>query len=323
MISCALVLAGLQYAALHMRRNETMKVYRASPQRKNTYISHQQRTRLQNAPKVSMEPQRWIRHALIVWGGMLFLTAHVTAAQTKALPTRQTSPTRDATAISLAQKALSTAGGSIAIANVQRWKATGNVAYPSSKEAPVQVTIQATSARKYREDLTLPSGVQSLIASNGTVSRKGSDGIKHGLRPQHADNLGSVLLPARILAAALSDTSMVISDKGMQTIDGKQLHEIDTYPGSAHTPMEISRNKCELFVDPASLQIVLYREYISQDFRYSPDFLHEYVYSDFHKVAGIVAPFTIVERLMGREVSTLTVQQLDLNPDIADAAFNQ
>jgi len=249
--------------------------------------------------------------------GMALLLVSDIKAQTK----RSTAP-RDPAAIAIAQQVLQAAGGPAAYLNVRRWKATGSVSFSSPTEPSATVSIEATDKGQYREDTTSPSGEDSFVVANGSGKRKGPDGKQHNLGFQSSRDVDGMFLPARILAAALSDTSTALVDRGLQTIDGKQLHEIGIYTNAGASPKDIATNERELFIDPNSMQIIRLREFVAQMFRYTRNVRHEFIYSNVQSVSGIPIPFTVEERLAGQSISTLTLQQVQLNQDIADADFS-
>jgi hypothetical protein len=228
--------------------------------------------------------------------------------------------TKDPSAVSLATQALATAGGNAAFSAISDYSTTGNVTYylDSDKDLQGSVTIRGRGLNQIRIDATLPTGVRSEI-TDGLTTIKSEDGSVRQIHAQPPFDPARLALPYLQLSSGLNGQGRSLIDKGIVDVDGHPAHDIQVRHILAGV---LTENRAmsdyltvDLFVDTASLQIVMMRDILPKHE------VREFRYTDYRLINGVSIPFSISSSINGQKMWLINLSEFSLNAGLKDSDF--
>jgi hypothetical protein len=169
-------------------------------------------------------------------------------------------------------------------------------------------------------DATLPAGTRSWAVDDGVVTTKTATGAILSMTPKDpvpsSDAYpfqtplfpGSIAFPCRQLATVVGNPGYALVYKGVSTVDGHSVHQIEFQRG-------LSARTRDIFIDTANFQIVKVSEMLPKG---EPHAMH---YSDYRPVGGVLMPFSITEESGGRQIWTIQLNQISFNTGLQAASF--
>jgi hypothetical protein len=255
------------------------------------------------------------------------LCAPLAGQQTPPTSTQQAQ--RDPQALTVVTQAINAAGGQAALGGIQDVAGSGTITYYwAGDQVQGNVTLKGRGVAQFRLDATLPAGIRSIKANNGTGSTSEPDGTTTPIPFYQAVNMGSSFaFPVGKLLAALQDPTTNITYGGLLTRGGSQVYDIRIAGLQAPAPMaSASPTRLpmeEFFIDSTTFHIVsvLSRAYPRDgSLRTRPA---ELQFSDYRTVNGILVPFSVTNLIDGQCTFTIQLAQVTLNNNLSDSDFQQ
>jgi hypothetical protein len=267
------------------------------------------------------------------YGGLfvfLYLAASSWGQQTPQSTTPPPAP-QDPQAVSLFNQALTLAGGAVAISSIADYTASGNMTYHGTQDVQGTATVRALGMSEFRLDLTLPTGTRSWAIYEGETTTKAEDGtisqlpFRDGAMPRtiiipypYRTSMfpGGFAFPLGQVVSALNDPLYSITYKGVVELDGAKVHDIQVQrivPGQVDVHSEYHTR--DFLIDVLSLQVLAVRDIVPMGVA------HEIRYSDYRVKSGLLMPFSIREKVGGRESWVIQLNQVSLNAGLQDSAF--
>lgn len=246
----------------------------------------------------------------------------------------QASATKDPQAVLILQQALTAAGGANAISAIKDYTGSGTLVFHQSQNEALSGTVSVNGrwTNQFRIDETLPNGVRSLAFNQGHIERKHEDGTVSQFPPQgkipSSDAFPwqtpmfaeSTAFPYLQLTAALNSPQFSIADRGLITLNGKSVHDVEITqlaPNNQDRGSFFAKyHTSELFIDSVSFQIVMTQDMLPKDT------VHQIWYSNYTPVSGVLVPFSIEEQMGGQQVRDIHLNQITFNNGLQDSNFN-
>jgi hypothetical protein len=239
-------------------------------------------------------------------------------------------PSQDAQAVSLLNHVLTATGGQAAVNAILDYKAFGTITYPGTQnDVHGSVTVAGLGTSEFRLDATLPTGVRSWAIHKGQTTIRADDGTVSLLPPVPSQNPsdnafpyhtpmfpGSVIFPYGQVVAVLGNPLYRVSYKGISTIDGHSMHDIEVQrilPGEVDPPSKYDVR--DFFIDISTLQVVMTQDMIPRNV------LHQIWYSDYRSEAGLLVPFSISEKMGGQQTWSIQLSNITFNVGLQDSTF--
>lgn len=235
---------------------------------------------------------------------------------------------RDTQAVAVLTQAVNVAGGMTALTAIHDFVGSGTIIYYwGGKEVNGSVTLRARGSGQFRLDATLPTGLRSWVANNGTGSLKEVDGTKTPVPYHNTVNLGNLTFPIAYLATSLQDPSMSISYVGLESKQSTRVHHIRIKKvfatGSDPNGLNSKLTIRDLFIESGTSHIMSSLDMVHSKYRSNEDFPHEVRFSDYRAVNGVLVPFSITELGSGQRLSTIQLSQITFNRNLQDIDFEQ
>jgi hypothetical protein len=223
---------------------------------------------------------------------------------------------KDPQAVSIANQALTIAGGRAAISEIEDYRATGTVTYHIGNEASGPVTIRESGLTQLRMDAQLPGGARSQAMNEGQI-RFSEGGVTSTALDPAPFYPGRVVLPNLFLAAATISPVFSLSYKGTVEVDGRSAHEIEVQCVMPHPEMIRFKEglTMHLFVDAMTLRVVMMQEVSPRQE------VRQVRYSDYRLISGVLVPFAVSEQIEGHRTWTLQLSQINFNSGLQDSDF--
>jgi hypothetical protein len=235
---------------------------------------------------------------------------------------------KDPQAVSVLTQALTSAGGVSAVSAIQDFTATGNVTYYwANQQVAGAVTVKGRGMTQYRIDVQLNPGTRTAVVDNGAAWIKEADGSVRQLLSQHSENAGGVCFPYQQIAAALTNSSVSITDLGTIAEDGQQFRGIrlqDTVAASGD-PLGVRTKlgQTDLLIDPNSFLVLRIRDSVPGRSLTGPRVSHEMIFSDYGQVNGVQFPFSVTQTIGHQPTDTIQFSQVNFNTGLSDSDFQQ
>ena len=239
---------------------------------------------------------------------------------------QQTAPSvqRDPQAIAILNQCLAAAGGIQAISAIQDVTATGTITYDGLDQQG-SATIKVLGLHRFRLDASLPDGSHSYVVGKDAAFHKNPDGSTSPMPPQNAIKPASVTFPLFQVLAAVQDISFSVTDGGVVTHNGQQVHDIvvqQTFSADKDRLGGLSKvTKAHIYIDPNALSVQAIEDQAFRRDGEPGEAPHEMQFSDYQTVNGILAPFSVVEFVAGQKLSTTQIKQISFNTGLAEADF--
>lgn len=231
---------------------------------------------------------------------------------------------RDQQGLAILNQTIAAGGGSALLSSIEDFTGNGTVTYNWNPQGSGDVKVKGRGQHQFRTDATLPDGVRTLIANNGSGSITETDGTVRTITHDGAVGLGSLTFPYTFLLMAIQDSSISITYVGMANHLGTHLHDVkiqNTYPKTVDPDGRKSRNTVrDFYIDPSTFLVVSVFSLINPTAD-GGGIPHEVVFADYHAVNGVVAPLGITESVRGQSLLTLTLSQLSFNTGLTDVDF--
>lgn len=257
---------------------------------------------------------RIMRSGPIVAFGLLFLAIPIQA--------QQISPPapRDATAISLMQKAAS----AMATAIPNDSSATGSLTIvegTSTQNGTFQFLTRGTA--ETAEQITLPSEQRVVIFSSGNAKEvRGSNTNTPPLEESITDQYEDFPLP--FLLSVLNNTDSAYQYIGQETLNGESVQHVktwDTFASNSHLQQLAPFSTRDIWFDSTSglpVKIAYVRQAGEGNV---PKFPVELLFSTYTTVNGVQFPFQIHKSYNGTPWETISIQSVSFNTGLTDANF--
>ncbi|MGH9396170.1 MAG: hypothetical protein ACRD18_04895, partial [Terriglobia bacterium] len=246
----------------------------------------------------------------ILFAGML--------ASGQALPDRWTNAPQlpavvtssDSQALSTLSQALTAAGGLQVMGAIQDFTASGQITYYwAGKEDQGSVTLRGRGLDQFRMDAVLPEGTRSWTVSHGIGNLRKTDGSETSIPGHNAIGMGALTFPYLYLALASATPNTTVSTIGTAQVSGVHATQIRVqrhYASSYDPNGAIARlTTRDFFIDPAT-SLIVKTEFMTHPLKTFTVSLPEDIYfSNYQRVNGIMAPFTITETINGQKIWTI------------------
>lgn len=232
----------------------------------------------------------------------------------------------DAPAEAALTQALQSAGGAQALATVQDFTATGRITYYWAGTA-VQgtVTLRGRGIDQFRLDAVLPDGTRSWTVSHGTGTLEKPDGTKSSIPGHNAIGMGSLTFPYLYLMLASSASGTTVSTVGTAQANGISATQIRLqrhYASSIDPNGVIARlTTRDFFIDPTTGLVVKTEAMTHPTNTFTMSLPEDIYFSNYQRVNGIAAPFTITETVNGQKIWTIQLSSIQFNTGLSDSAF--
>lgn len=239
----------------------------------------------------------------------------------------QQSPTnaqRDQQALAILNQCLNAAGGVQAISGIRDFSATGDITYYWDPEVTANVAIKGRGLAQIRIDATLPEGVRTVIANNGSGSITEPDGTLKVLPHEGAVRMGSETFPYALLLRAIQDTSVSATYVGLVNHLGNQVHDVRiqrNYPSSVDpTGAESKLSSRDFYIDPNSFLVLSVSNLVASTVD-GVGIHHEIAFANYQAISGITTPLSITESIHGQSLFTMKLTQVAFNTNLTDDNF--
>jgi hypothetical protein len=236
---------------------------------------------------------------------------------------------RDPQALALLSEVVSSGGGIGAIKAIDDFRSSGNITLEQSgKEIHGTFLIKARGAlNQLRLEIDTAPGREVLTIDGTAMSRKQPDGKLRQIQNQHTDNIGSTINPLPQLASALTDADTSVTDLGTFETDGPTLRRIaiqKILPRKEDIVGSLSNlTKREFDIDSQTLRVVSINELLPLDGHLLPTIKHRIIFGDYRPISGVLFPYTATEFISDQKLSTMALQEVQVNIGVQDSDFRQ
>jgi len=226
------------------------------------------------------------------------------------IPAQLTAQTteRDQLALMIVTKTLNAAGGINLLRGIRDFTGKGTITYYWDSEVRGAVTVKGCGRTRFRLDASLPDGMQSRILNNGTGFVKERDGTIRAVPfPTQL-----IVFPYTELLDALKESPTSIIYVGLVKHHGRLSHHIRVghQRGSNMSRPPANSSSIDYFIDPNTFLVSSRRDSAANQ-------SHEIDFGDYRSVDGILAPFSITEKVHGQRLLTINLSEFLLNTNIA------
>jgi outer membrane lipoprotein-sorting protein len=232
---------------------------------------------------------------------------------------------RDPLAVNLLAQSLAVAGGS-AVTAIQDFTGTGTITYNWAGEVVFgSVKVYGKGLDEFRMDSSVPAGNQSLVVNGKEAILTPAYDKKAKFPTYGMMTAGSLTFPAVRIAQVLSDSSIQASYLGSVTWNGSQAYQVHVAlpldPQLTLNPNFSGLGEFDLYFDPLSYRLLALAEKIWWDDDLRQSYLHEFQFSDYQPVNGMLVPLAIIEKMGGQQTWSMTLSSLTFNSGLSDTLF--
>lgn len=232
----------------------------------------------------------------------------------------QTTPKREASAVTILARAMSASGPQPA--DVQ---ATGTVTLTEgSRTETGTIRIVGRGLEETAEHMVLPSGRRSLVFSKGAAHEKNDDVVSKK-SVESAASSQSPSLPVLFILSALTDPDISAEYIGLETLDGADAHHLrltNTFSSKKSLERFSEFTKRDIWIDATtSLPKKVWYEQRSGSGAV-PRIACGAIYSDYRSVNGRLLPFRIERFQNGSPWATIQIEKYSLNAGIGKSEFD-
>jgi hypothetical protein len=235
-------------------------------------------------------------------------------------------PQRDPQAIAILTQAVNTAGGTPGITAVQDFTGTGNINYFwAGKSVAGSVAVYGKGLDKFRMDADVSGGTQSFIVDGKAGSLTSLYRPKTKLPVYSVMTAGSLTFPAARIANVLNDSTISVSYLGSINWNGFQVYRVHVTP-PLDPALSLTTNltglgEFDLYIDPASYQLLGLTEKVWWGNDLNQSYSHEILFSNYTTTNGLLVPFVITEKFGGQQTWSLNLSSLTFNTGLSDTLF--
>jgi hypothetical protein len=239
---------------------------------------------------------------------------------------------KDPQALAVLNSTLNAVGGQVAVATVADYRGAGNVTYQWDGGVQGSVTVEALGLADIRIDASLPKGIRSWEIYGGQTIIKAEDGsisqfppAEQAIPSSDAFPYRTPLFPTSLIVPYLQLATISVSsdfnvyDKGMVTLNGSTLHDIqaELLVGGKVSSTNFSREleRIDFFIDPTSSLVVMTQDIVPQHV------VHQIQYSDYRSAGSLLVPFSITELMTGQQTWAIHLNQISFNSGLNESAF--
>jgi hypothetical protein len=234
---------------------------------------------------------------------------------------------RDPQAVAVLTQTLKAAGGIPALSAIQDYTASGSITYYWGDGEQGSAVVKGRGTGQFRVDASLSDGTRSWAVSNGSGFIKEVDGTENPIAAHNTLNLGSLTIPVVYLVAAVGDASISVSYIGLETDQGIEVHHIQlqhVFPvGTDQFGVRGRLSRRDFFIDSGTFLIVRTMDMEHPKDQADVNYPHEIRFSDYRRVGGILAPFSVAESFGGQPTFTFQVNQIAVNTGLQDTDFQE
>lgn len=236
-------------------------------------------------------------------------------------------PASNPQAVALVKASVTAMGGSQTTAAPQDSTANANVTVTASSS--VEQGTMTTTTRgldQTSEEISLPSGVQRLVFSQGSSNDKrpgagpGEDPFSYEL----SLSAQSPMFPLPWLASRMASADMAVVNLGNETLSNvttTHLHLTNTFTSAPDLALYSTFTVAHVWLDPTGLPLRISYERRSA-LGDSPVVAVAYEYSDYRNVQGFLYPFQIRKFVNGTPWASISVQTVQFNTGLSSADFS-
>jgi hypothetical protein len=199
------------------------------------------------------------------------------------------------------------------------------------------VVLKAMAPGESRMDLTLSGGsrseIRSLDSANGpTGAWSGPDGVQHAMAYHNLLTDSSWFFPALTIQRLISNTAVVATYVGQQTLNGQSvihvsISEPPAFATASSAPAAISAamqhlTQMDFYLDPNSFLPVALSFTTHADSNARLDIPVQILFSNYQNIGGVQIPFHVQKFLNGNFYLDLQVQSAALNTGLSPSGFN-
>ncbi len=232
----------------------------------------------------------------------------------------QQPPQRNPQAVALVQQAVTVMGGVAPADSV----ATGTIDLVAGSKAETgTIRILTRGVDQTAEEIVTPDGTRQVVYSR-EQAREAEGNSAKPLQLELVVTSQSACFPLPLLAAALNHPDTAFEYLGQETLDGLAVHHIrfwNTFSSNPKLRHLAEFSVKDLWIDAASGL----PHKLSFDRRAAggaePRIPVEVFFSDYRNVSGVLYPFRMEKHFNGTPWATITINNVQLNAGLTDAAF--
>jgi hypothetical protein len=258
----------------------------------------------------------------------VFLVMFLAAVLISSCVAQGTAPASDAQALQLAAQSLTAMTGGAAINDAT---ISANVTWIAGSDSETgSAVLMAKGTGESRIDLSLTSSFRTDVRNDTFGYPQGASALDGAsLQPWALHNCrinASWFLPALSVLAATSDTSLVWSYLGQETVNGVSVQHLRSFRNISNgTPGAIAlaqrTSTMDIFLDSASLLPLAFTFNVHPDDDATTDIAVEIDFSGYQAVSGVQVPFHMQKLISGGLALDIAVTSATLNSGLSDSLF--
>ena len=235
----------------------------------------------------------------------------------------QVAVTKDARALTSAQRSLAAMGGPTALALVKDSRASGKITVPGLK-ATFPIVIKTSGTRKVRVELQRASGTQVRILNNGYAAIIAADGKVRRLTANNTISERVTHIPVFSLLAEQGAAEVeVLPGNAKEKVAPNASFVLQIVRGSEHSAALYRKfTRTTYYVDTGTglVSRIAFNNLAENN---DPDsaITVEVAYSDYRNVDGVMVPFKQITYMSGQVESELAIDSVAFNVSISDSEF--
>ncbi|MDX1630455.1 MAG: insulinase family protein [Thermoanaerobaculia bacterium] len=202
-------------------------------------------------------------------------------------------------------------GGQSAVDGVQALRIQGSV---DAQTPQGPMTLEIVSLERFpdsvRQTMTMPMGEMTMVATPEEAFMVTPMGTRPLPGSQKEELLKELRKEPLLIAQRWDEEEYPVADAGAEEVDGTEARILD---------VEVDGKRIRWFLDPESGRI-LQTEAKTTD-RTGAVVTQRTVYSDYREVDGLMRPFHVVIYQDDEESSTVTISEVQVNPEIPEGTF--
>lgn len=200
---------------------------------------------------------------------------------------------------------------------------TGTMTFDSEGATAYPATFSNLHGSMFRLDVQEQSKVLSIRIHGPVGKIRDGDGAAVTMPPETA--LAGLYPFGRFRRASVRSTSTSISDRGVSTVGGVQLHRISVEYASLGKSSSVGARETivtDLYFDPTTHLLVQSASTEKASSGRQASFLIVVSYGDYRTVGTSLIPFRYTETIEGQLYSTLQLSSVELNPNLTSSFFD-